>query len=106
MGYNAEVAKTTIQQLGGANKLKAMIGAKNFGADNNTVSFQFPRCNGFRAVRITLNVMDTYDIQFLGGNNFRVLKEFNGIYNDGLIDLFEDTTGLRLSLGELKEALA
>ncbi len=99
--YDLEVAKTIIQQLGGASKLKAMIGAKNFSADGNMVCFQFPRCNSFRAVRITLNAMDTYDIQFLGGNDFRVLKEFNGIYNDMLINIFEDTTGLRLSLGTM-----
>ena len=96
--YNAEVAKTIVQQLGGANRLKAMINARNFAADDNTVSFQFMRCNGFRAIRITLNAMDTYDIKFLGGNDFRVKQEFSGIYNDGLKDLFESTTGLRLSL--------
>jgi hypothetical protein len=99
--YDAEVAKTILQQLGGAGRLKAMTGAKNFTADGQSISFQIPRANGVRAVKITLNAMDTYDLKFYGGNNeWKVIKELSGIYDDGLKDAIESTTGLRLSLEE------
>ena len=53
-------ANIIAQQLGGANRLKAMIGAKNFFHDNdgNTLRFTFKMCSKAKLVKITLNGLD------------------------------------------------
>jgi hypothetical protein len=91
------VADEIVRQLGGANKLKAMIGAKQFYSDNdgNTLVFKFPNPRGPNLVKITLNGMDTYDIEFWRGT--KKVKEMSNIYNDQLMDVFEKETGLYLT---------
>lgn len=114
-GYLAESAADVIlQQLGGMNKLKAMIGAKNVLSDNGgkTLLFEFP--NRMRSkpnfIRITLTGRDDYDIEFgrwgrkknkkfgIMEPHYKQLKTYRGIYADQLRGLFEKETGLRLSL--------
>lgn len=99
-----EIARTILQQIGG-HKFLIMTGAKNLVAYPNGLSFRLPG-NGFSKfnyVKITLNGMDTYDIEM---GNFRASvykkeKELNGIYDDQLVELLEKYTGLRFSMGRI-----
>ena len=97
---NKEVVETTLRQLGG-NKFVVMVGAKNIGGDNTTLSFKFMR-NSSKSTycQITLNGSDLCDIKFGHIRKFvyTVDKEFNDIYNDQLVEIFERYTGLRTKL--------
>ena len=89
-----EIAKTILQQLGG-NKFIAMTGAKNFGILNNGygIGFSIPRTNRVKYIRIYLNSMDTYDVEFLNTKFELIIKRFN-IYCDQLQNVFTAQTGL------------
>ena len=121
----SQVAKTILQQMGGAGRIKAMTGAKHFMADGRSVSFKFPNKGAKKPnyVKITLTPADLYDIEFgrVGKRSMKIsaqdkatakakgwaipqedyyekLKTIKGIYFDQLIDIFEKTTGLYLRL--------
>jgi len=109
-----QVANTILLQMGGAGKIKAMTGAKNFTALPSGVSFQFPNRKGPNYVKVTLEADDTYTVEFgkkagvqalMSGkvdvdNIYKKLSEHKDIYFDQLKDLFESETGLYLSLGK------
>lgn len=107
------VADTILKQLGGGNRLKAMIGARDIFSDDGGKSlvFKFPnrKKSAPNYVKITLTPKDLYDIEFgritmkkePGGfgikmPTYKKLKTHKGIYADQLVDLFERTTGLYL----------
>jgi hypothetical protein len=92
------VAQTIIDQMGGTNRLIAMIGAKYFVSGDNTVMFAFSGCRKASKVRIKLNSMDLYDITFFKKSklDFVAVQTFEGIYNDQLKKTFENYTGLYL----------
>lgn len=90
--------KTTINQMGGYGKLKAMINMRDIIADsnNNCFYFKFSGSKKLNLCKITLNSMDTYDLTFyLNAKEKKCLKD---IYAENLIEIFETTTCLRLSL--------
>lgn len=99
-------ANQTLNQLAatsnGANRLITMIGAKNFVKcdDKNFVSFKFMRgaSNKANYIKITLNVSDTYDVEFgkIHGLNYKVISTHQGMYDDMLFGLFTKETGLAL----------
>lgn len=95
------VAQTILQQLGGRHFI-SMTGAKNLTAHANALSFRIPTAprNRINYVKVTLNAMDTYDVEFftIRGANSAVKGYHEGIYADKLRGLFEDETGLRTSL--------
>lgn len=106
-------ATATLNQLAqsnhGMSRLSGMIGAKNFvkSEEDNYVSFRFMRgaANKANFCKITLNSMDTYDIEFSkittkkwGSVSVKPCDTFYGIYNDGLKEVFENETKLYLSL--------
>lgn len=69
--------------------------------DNVTLTLTLTRnAVGANHLAITLNSMDTYDVQFLAVSkkSVKVVTENNGIYCDQLRGLFESATGLRTSL--------
>jgi len=99
-------ANTALNQLAqannGINRLVAMIGAKNFAKDENSVSFRFPskarnKANYFKLI---LKVDDTYSAEFgyIRSMNYTVRSEVEGLYFDQLKEYFENETGLYLSL--------
>lgn len=97
------VAIEILKQLGG-NKFLVMTGAKNLTCDNNSMGFMLSSRitkNKSSFVKITLNVMDTYDIEFKSIRNFEVkeISKIEGVYNDQLVAIFEKETGLATSLG-------
>lgn len=96
------VAIEILKQLGG-NKFIAMTGAKNLTCDNNSMGFQLSSRltkNKSSFCKITLTVMDTYDVEFKSIRNFEVkeISSFEGIYNDQLVSVFERETGLATKL--------
>jgi len=102
------VATTILEQLGG-NKFIVMTGAKNLLADKNSLSMRLPR-NMSKAnnLKITLNGMDLYDMEFTnfnaGGFNIKtgktrpmrndIIEKVEDIYCDQLQDIFTSVTGM------------
>lgn len=95
-----DVAQTIIKQLGGIGRLSAMTGAYNFIYDTCSIQFKFRNRTGPNFCKVTLDPDDTYTVEFgrLVKWELRQPKKVEGIYCDGLIPLFEKTTGLYLSL--------
>lgn len=94
-----QIAKTILMQLGGSNRLQMFTGAYNFVAVPNGVSFRIKN-RSVNYVKIVLNAMDTYDIEFgrISGVNYKIVKELSGIYNDQLVEIFTRYTGMVLRL--------
>mgnify|MGYP000263801300 CR=1 FL=1 len=106
-------ADNTLMQLGGRNKLKVAIGAKDFFSDDDGNSLVFKIGKGAKNkinhIKISLNATDTYDVTFsaisrkkdkamgiyLPSSN--VVSTHEGIYNDMLKSIVEDETGFYLS---------
>lgn len=90
----------TIQQLGGFGRLKAMVGAYNFAKDENSVSFRFKGSRKANHVSIELNSSDLYNVRIgkVGKLDYKIVDETKDAYSDMLVSLFENTTGLYLSL--------
>ena len=98
-----EVAKTIITQLGhSASRMGVMVGAWGFVGSPNSLSFRFKARakNGSNAVRIVLDPSDTYTVTFISnrGSSTKVKGEFSDVYAEDLTRLFENETGLYLSL--------
>ena len=111
-----EIANTIIKQMGGSRRLSAMVGAKNFLALNAGVRFDFKMNTKINRCEIALNDMDLYDVKFFKickitgrektieamdkkiAKSHTVVNSTEGTYADMLNQIFETTTGLRLSL--------
>lgn len=90
------VAVTILQQLGG-NKFIAMTGAKNFYALDNGMGCKIGRnSKGVNHLKIILNAMDTYDMEFIRVRNDKitVVSKANDVYFDMLQEVFTEHTGL------------
>lgn len=99
-GMNKREGAEVIAQLGGG-RFIAMTGAKDFFIGPKGVVFKIGRnAKNVNYVRINLNSMDTYDIEFLSIRNYKekVKSKAKGVYADTLRDTFEQNTGLRTSL--------
>lgn len=98
------VGRTILAQMGGAGRIRMMIGAKRFVTHPDGVSFKFPNRARSKAnfVKVTLTPLDTYTVEFKRVSNGRAglkvkdLAEFSDVYFDQLIELFEGQTGLYL----------
>jgi hypothetical protein len=104
MTTETKPAAIILQQLGGANRLRAMINARNFMTtrDGQTLIFTFSMLPKANTISITLNALDLYDIEFLKitklGANRKTVAEFGNVYAEDMRGLIEDFTGLALSL--------
>lgn len=97
-----QVAETILAQLGGG-RFIAMTGANSFtSGENGELTFKYPRRKGFShsAVKISLNVMDTYDVEFIDMRRNMTFerKTIANVYNDQLQTVFTAETGLLTSL--------
>lgn len=93
---NMTVANTILEQLGGR-AFVVMTGSKNFVGSDNSLSFKVGRNpKSISHVRIALNAMDTYDVEFLRIRKFdpQVVAYKEGVYFDQLQDIFTAETGL------------
>jgi hypothetical protein len=99
----------TLQQLTLSNnpigRLRTMIGADSFtkeGEESSWVAFKFKAKakNKANYIKITLNPMDTYDLEFCNIRGMKVnwLEPITNVYCDQLKEVFEIETGLYLSL--------
>jgi hypothetical protein len=91
-------AGEVLRQLGG-NRFIAMTGAKDFVKDDKEqmIGFKIGRnAKNVSHVRIKLNSMDTYDVEFLSirNGNVTVKSKVDGIYNDQLQEVFTEHTGM------------
>jgi len=94
-----EIATTILQQLGGSRKLQMMIGLKQVISEPLGVTLVFPLPShegAVNRVRITLNGLDLYDMEFIRtrGTSLKVVKEFDNVYAEDLKSMFEKGTGL------------
>lgn len=100
-----EIAETILAQMGGKRRLALMLGIKTpFYTVNGGqgVGFQWPnkeRSKG-NVVEIELMLSDTYEVRFynLAGRTKKLVKEFDDIYAEDLVRIFEDQTGWFLRL--------
>lgn len=106
MEFKQQIAETIIQQMGGAGKLKAMVGAHTFtygpidyqGFVQPFMQFKFKMHPKIKSCRVIyVEGKDTYVMQFLGRTG-KIHKEIEDVYCDELIYNFEQTTGLYLKL--------
>ena len=95
------VATTILNQLGG-NKFRVMTGAKNFIDHGNALSMRIGRnSSNSNYLKITLNDSDLYDVRFSKVTKMgeeKSVREFNDVYNDMLVEIFESHTGMYTSL--------
>lgn len=98
------VAKTILEQLGGG-KFMVITGASNFLGDANSLSFRLPGGGGFckdgiNHVKIELTGMDDYIVTFnrIRAGKVTEVAKLDGVYNDMLMDIFENHTGLYCTL--------
>jgi hypothetical protein len=90
------IGKTIAAQIG--KKALFMIGAKNLIDTGKGLSFKVMRnAKAISYVRITLNAMDTYDVEYLGRTG-KVKANDNGLYWDMLRNSIETNTELYTSL--------
>ena len=95
------IANEIYRQLGG-NKFAVMTGAKNFIDIENGIRMKIGRNKtNHNWMEVTINSLDLYDVAFakltkLGER--KSLKEYNNVYNDSLVELFETHTGMYTSL--------
>lgn len=93
----------TIKQLTGGKSigaLKSMLGATDFVQDENSLTFKFKGFNKANMVRIVLNDMDLYDLEFykLKLPDIKNVKTISNVYGDELKHTFTNYTGLDTSL--------
>jgi hypothetical protein len=99
-GMSKREGAEVIAQLGGG-RFIAMTGAKDFFIGPKGMVFKIGRnSKSVNYVRVNLNSMDTYDVEFLSVRNYKekVKSKAKGVYADTLRDTFEQNTGLRTSL--------
>ena len=105
MSTDTTIAQTIGQQMGGLGRISAMTGAKKFVAHPDGLAFRFPNQKSSKGnhVKVTLRTDDLYDMEFtqIRGGRFKQVKLFEAVYNDQLKGIFENQTGLYLSLGRM-----
>lgn len=99
---NQNIAMEILNQMGGMGKIKMMVNGKDFLYGENWIQFKFSGSKKMNIVKIKLNSMDLYEVKFYKYYPRKMelveLKNYDGIYCDQLKELFENTTGLYLSL--------
>lgn len=96
------VSGTILEQMGGCSRISMFTGAKKFFHEKDAVSFKFPSPpGGPNHVHIKLEPDDTYTVTFsnvLGKEDVKLVSQHTEVYCDMLKELFEQETGLYLSL--------
>ena len=95
------VAKEILNQLGG-NKFRVMTGAKNFMGFSEGLVMKIGRnSSNSNYLKITLNSMDLYDMEFANVSRMgekKSVTEYNNVYNDSMVEVFEKHTGMYTKL--------
>ena len=95
------VAKEILNQLGG-NKFRVMTRAKNFMGFSEGLVMKIGRnSSNSNYLKITLNSMDLYDMEFAKVSRMgekKSITEYNNVYNDSMVEVFEKHTGMYTKL--------
>ena len=95
------VAKEILNKLGG-NKFRVMTGAKNFMGFSEGLVMKIGRnSSNSNYLKITLNSMDLYDMEFAKVSRMgekKSITEYNNVYNDSMVEVFEKHTGMYTKL--------
>ena len=95
------VAKEILNQLGG-NKFRVMTGAKNFMGFSEGLVMKIGRnSSNSNYLKITLNSMDLYDMEFAKVSRMgekKSITEYNNVYYDSMVEVFEKHTGMYTKL--------
>ena len=93
----SQVVKTIFQQMGGGRSMM-MIGGQAMEVDGNTLGIKWPsrhraRIGNYVEIRYVPGV-DLYDMEFfnVSAKGKKTVKKFKRIYNDMLVDTFENHT--------------
>jgi len=96
-----QIAEQTLMQLGGQSRIRAMVGASYFMYGKyGSLSFSFKGSQYASRVSIFLNSSDLYDLTFYAwsNNSLHMVKVIRNVFAEDLIPMFEQYTGLYLSL--------
>ena len=97
----SDIANEIYRTLGG-NRFRVMTGAKMMVSTENGIRMRIGR-NKTNAnfMEVSLNGLDLYDVTFAKVTRMGEMKsvrEYNNVYNDMLVSLFESHTGMYTSL--------
>ena len=97
----SDVANEIYRTLGG-NRFRVMTGAKMMVSTENGIRMRIGR-NKTNAnfMEVSLNGLDLYDVTFAKVTRMGEMKsvrEYNNVYNDMLVSLFESHTGMYTTL--------
>ena len=98
MATDLTIANTIAEQIG--NRAFFMMGTRSKVGGPNYLSFDVRGSKAVSHVRVTLNAMDTYDVEFLKirGTNIKTVSKSEDIYAESLHEIISVHTGLALSL--------
>jgi hypothetical protein len=102
---SCEVGRTILQQLGGPNRMRAMLGAQFFYTHSDRLSFRFAAgrpagAQVFNHIEIKLNMFDLYDIKVClkrAGKRLNV-RTVENVFCGNLIEACERLTNLAFRL--------
>jgi hypothetical protein len=97
----------TIDQLGGARMLRAMLGVKQIVTADTTIRFRFKGSRTYNMCEIELDPSDTYTVRLGQVDRYGLLlkgwkSETSDVYCDMLQGVFENATGLLTSMGKVE----
>ena len=94
------IAETILRQMGGTGRLSVMVGAYQFVALEDGVKFRFKGSKKANLVMVKLTARDTYDVEFfkMAKFDYKQIAVVEDVYADQLRRVFEQMTGLYLSL--------
>lgn len=100
-----KVHEIIIEQMGGINRLVAMVGAHSFRylelEQNTSLFFKFRMNPKMNTLKVTYDyAKDLYEMEFSKATprNYKALHHYTDVYAEDLIPIFESTTGLDLRL--------
>lgn len=96
-----QIAETIYNQLHGRRRLATMAGCKNFTYGEGCVTFHIGRnAKKVTAMGVKLEASDTYTVTLYQGKgvNMRKKETLENVYASQLVSIFEDRTGMFLTL--------
>jgi hypothetical protein len=96
-----KVGEKILQQMGGMNRIKAMTGSRIMLIPNG-ISLKFPTKTPKKGNYVEITLLgDSYEVSFYKIKNAdkMLVKKYKDVYAEELVRIFEDHTGILLSLG-------
>jgi len=97
--FDTTIADTILEQMGGENRLVGFIGAKIMKSKISVMMSFMEGRDGINACQVKYDEgQDLYTMTFykLWGTKLGIIKEYDQVFCDQLVELFEETTGLML----------